>query len=145
MSDGMKLAAAICVGIGLLFGALYFFTFAFTQYSMDTAERRGEAGEKERVEADPSYRLANKDEFQEKCADIQSANEKIENYEEQIDATSDPVQKQQLMDGKFATEQQKEDLVADYNGLAENENRGAFRAEDLPAHIDSDDMEVECG
>lgn len=145
MSDGMKVAAAVCLGVGLLFGMVYFLIYATTQVSMDTAERRGEAAEKERAQADPSYRLANKDEFQEKCADIQSANEKIENYEDQIKLTKDPVQKQQLMDGKFATEQQKEDLVADYNGLAENENRGAFRANDLPAHIESDDMEVECG
>lgn len=137
---GLKIAAGICFALAIPFALIYY----FTALSTNTAEVRGNAGEKERVVADPGYRLANRDEFYEKCADIQATNEKIENWDAQAKAATDDFAKQQALDGKFAAEQQKQDLVADYNGMAENVNRGAFRQAELPPHIDPDDMEVEC-
>ena len=145
----MTLGRAGYVGmiIGLVIAAVVGIIYVTGGIMSSTADFRGEVDERERVEADGGNRVAQHNEFFELCSDIQTANEQIKNFEDRLEMGGlTDTQKRQLQDGLFATEQTKEGLVAKYNTRANNEDmQGLFRDSELPSHIDSDDMEVECG
>ena len=110
-----------------------------------TADFRGQTQEKERVNADGTYRITNYDYFYRTCNSIQAKNEKISLLEEQVRATDDENQKAGYEAGLLAEKQTKAELVAEYNAKVSQQNTaGQYRDAGLPAHIDTDDMEVSC-
>jgi hypothetical protein len=132
----MHIAAKICLGIGLVFAALYGITYAWTQFTMDTAERRGEASKQEQVEASGSYRVAQHDWFYNMCGDIAAKQDNVKLMEE-----SGYTKKEVA-----ANEAQLNVMVEQYNSKAANNyTAGQFKADELPYKIDADKDVKSCG
>lgn len=132
--------------IGVCFALIYFLIYGVTQIQMDTAERRGQAGERERVIADPDRRVALREEFYDLCSTIESQNQQIENQEALINATADEDEKQKLRAGLVGIQNTRAENIEEYNSKAANdETRGFLRSTELPAQIDEDEEEVQCG
>jgi hypothetical protein len=132
--------------VGVLFASAYFLTYAVTQFQMDTAERRGQAGESERVVADPDRRVALREEFYDLCSTIESQNRQIENQQALIDATTDEEEKAKLRAGLTGIQNTRNENIEEYNSKAANdETRGFLRSTELPAEIDPEEEEIECG
>lgn len=136
-----RILLVVGLGIGLIYGIIY----VGGKIMSDTADFRGKVNQKERVKADGDYRIANYDMFYDLCGDIEAKNRQIENTEEQLRFV-DGENKDKLQGSKFALEQQKEEMVQDYNSRsASNGTRGQYRASDLPYKIDPEDKEISCG
>lgn len=134
-----NIALVVCGVIFFSVGVMY----VTGNISMLTAPFRGKVAETERVQADPGYRMANRDFFYSTCGDIKAKNQRIELLEQQVETASGD-RKEQLQGALDAEQLSKQDLVEDYNAKAQNQNRGAFRDSALPYNIDASDMDLEC-
>ncbi len=128
-----------------LVGGLYLFLVYFTgTLSMQTADFRGDVGEKERVVADEDYRISNRDWFFTQCQAIAAKQDNIAITEQQIKTASGGY-KQQLLGAKAAEQKELNSLVQEYNARAANEQSGGqWKDDELPAEINAEE-EVTCG
>jgi hypothetical protein len=131
-----KIAVRVVLAIGLLFGALYGLTYAWTQFTMDTAERRGEASKQEQVEASGSYRVAQHDWFYNMCGDIKAKQQNVQLMKDS------GYGKQEVA----ANQAQLNEMVNDYNTKAANNyTSGQFKADELPYQVDANKEIESCG
>jgi hypothetical protein len=134
--SNMHPVAKVVLGIGLVFAALYGLTYAWTQFTMDTAERRGEASKQEQVEANGAYRVAQHDWFYNMCGDIKAKQQNVELMEDS------GYTKQEIA----ANKAQLNEMVNDYNSKAANNyTAGQFKADELPYQIDAEKEVTSCG
>lgn len=141
----MGTVAKVCVGIGLAIAAVYAAVYVGTQISMDTAERRGQAAQEERVKADGDYRLAARDEFYKLCSTVEAQQQEIELLEADAKAATGE-RKELLESGVTAKRNTMVENAEEYNAKAANEaSRGQFRDAELPRELDPLEEEVSCG
>jgi len=124
-----KIGVGICLALGLVYALIYIPGWI----ARDTADFRGGTAEKEKANADPDYRMAQKRYFQDLCSDIEAKQSNIEQLKEAG-----------YKEEALANEVELQEMVGDYNSASKDPNRGQYRAEGLPEHIDADE-EVTCG
>lgn len=127
---GMKIAAGICLALAVPFALIYY----FSAVSTNTAEVRGQAGQKERVVADEDYRVANHRYFYDLCADIQARQQNIEVLE-------DGGYKQEAA----ANRMQLNEMASEYNAASADQQRANFKEDELPYRIDPEKEVESCG
>jgi hypothetical protein len=143
--SALRILAWVTGGIGVLLSVYFVGVYVFGSAASFTAPFRGEVEKREQVEAQGEYRIAKYDYFHDLCQDIQAKNEEIALAEEQIKVSSGE-EKDKLEDSLYATRRMKIELVGDYNAeAAKDYTAGQFRDSDLPAQIDPDAKEVQCG
>lgn len=110
-----------------------------------TASFRGETETKEITEADGAFRVTSYDRFFEICSDVQAKEQKIRNAETELkkDDLSDQ-RKTVLEDSVFANENQRAELITQYNGLTSNKYRAAYKDKGLPDNLDESNHHTEC-
>jgi hypothetical protein len=127
-----KIAMVVSIAVGTVIVLIYGVTYFKAQYSKDTAGVRGQTGEREKVEADADYRIAQKQYFHDQCGAIAAKQENIETL------------KGAGMDDEAAANEIKlNEMVEDYNAASDNPNKGRYRDSSLPKHIDAG-KEVAC-
>src|SRR5699024_6135465 len=108
-----------------------------------TADFRGEKGEIEQSRADADYRINAYDQFNDKCAGIQTLESKITNLSDELEETEDEQRKSVLNTSITASKNKRAELINDYNADARKEaTRGQFKASDLPYEIDINEEET---
>jgi hypothetical protein len=135
--------AVLGVIVVVLAGA-FMWTGGFGLFSATTADFRGETEARERIHADGDYRIAIYNQFFDICASVQTAENRIEVYEQEM-ATATPERTFVLTTSISAIRAQRAESVNEYNSLAARDFTVAdFQDLDLPARLDVDDEETQC-
>lgn len=143
MSEVWKPIAAVFFVLGVVIALGYAAIYGFGTMQKDTAGFRGGVGESERVKADPDYRIAQKRYFHDLCGDIAAKQDVIEGYEQDIKIADEDGERDRLQQAISANRTELQTMAEDYNAASDDPNRGVYRAESLPEHIDPDE-EVTC-
>lgn len=132
------LFGGLAILLVLVFASMAIFGWGFL--ARGTAEFRGETGVRERVVADPDYRIASYENFYDLCASIQAKEDAAALTEAQLavpEVKADPQRKAELDEYVLALRTQRAELIRRYNADARKEDtRANFLASDLPYQID---------
>lgn len=138
---GVGVVGGIAIVIAVVFGLSLLGVWLNAQFSILTAETRGETGVREKTVADPNYRIEAYEEFYDRCAEIQTYEEQIENME----AQKGLLPKDQYAANVLALENQRSTAIEQYN--ADSRKAGTlaqFKASDLPYEIDPSQEDTTC-
>lgn len=126
--------------IAAIFGLGLLGVWLNSEFSILTAETRGETGQREQTVADPDYRIAAYDQFYNKCAAIQSLEDQLEVMQQTKGLPED-----QKAANILALTNQRNTLINQYNVDARKAGTlGQFRASDLPFSIDATTEHTTC-
>jgi hypothetical protein len=131
------LVAVIILGVG---GTVWNQFFRRT-----IAPIEGRTAQIEATQGNADFRIAAYDAFFDLCASIQAAEDVIENQEaELLTASGDRID--QINGNLVAQNNRRDTLVREYNQDVRKEaTSGQFRASGLPAYIDPDNNNTDCG
>lgn len=137
-------ASVIVLLLLVAFASMWLFGWGF--FARATADFRGETAQRERVLADPDYRIANYDWFFNQCASVQTQEGLIAQLEAELaDSATTEGRKAQLRATLTAVRANRLSLINDYNSRAAREDTAAnFRASNLPPTLDREDTETTC-
>jgi hypothetical protein len=142
---GTKWAIGAVIGIIIVaIVGLLMWTFGWGFFARSTADFRGETEARERIYADGDYRIAIYNQFFDICASVQTAEDRIEVYEQEM-ATATPERTFVLATSISAIRAQRAESINEYNSLAARDFTAAdFRDLDLPFRLDTDEEDTQC-
>lgn len=145
MKDGARIVLW-SVAVVVLIAFLYIIgAYAIGGASQITAPFRGKTAEKNLTEADGAFRVTSYGRYFDLCASVQAKEGKIRNINKQLDRDGlSEVRRQQLEDAVLANENQRTELIAQYNGLTSNKFNSAYKDKGLPYNLDEADPRTEC-
>lgn len=147
VKDGAKgtLIFVVCLtGFALVATLVIYLTGGVKQI---TASFRGETAEKERTVADGAFRVTSYEKFFDLCSAIQAKEARIRNTEAQLDRMKDtltPFDEERLNGAVLANQNQRAELITQYNALTSNKFRSAYLDAGLPTDIDETNPTTEC-
>lgn len=122
--------------------------FGVGLFQRETANFRGETAEREKVLADPNYRIANYTRFFDLCASVQNKEATIRALEAELNDPANPpsaARKAQINATITANRAQREAAINQYNASAAQEDtRANFHASNLPYRLDAKTQETTC-
>lgn len=134
---------ALLLVVVVLTSAMWIFGFGFFQ--RETADFRGETAERERVLADPDYRIANYEHFFDLCVAVQNKEAMIRSQEEELNTNPPATRVAQINANLGALRASRESLINRYNADAmKHDTRGRFQASNLPFQLNPNDEETQC-
>lgn len=126
--------------VASIFGLALLGVWLNSEFSILTAETRGETGVREKTVADPDYRIAAYEEFYDKCAAIKAVEQQIDTMQ-----ATKGLPKNQKSTNILALTNQRNTLIQQYNADSRKAGtRGQFRASDLPYQIDTTQEHTSC-
>lgn len=140
VKDGVSgLSAAVLVGIGVIVVALVVGLvgiFGFGWLSNATANFRGQVSARNQINGNGTYRIAAYDHFFNLCQQVQSDEVAINNDKDALKSTTDPQQKIVLQTGILALQNQRADLITQYNvDSTKSYTLGQFKSSNLPYRL----------
>ena len=142
MPKAIGIVVALLVVGFIVFAGLY---FAGLIFQSGTAELRGAVSLKEITIGSGEFRRSAHEHFYDKCASIQAAEQKIKNYQEEIESGVSQERREQLNAFVLGQKNTRAELVAGYNGDAQKTYTiGQFRGSNLPYYIDPNQEETPC-
>lgn len=141
MSTALKAVLGVILGIVLIIGIW----FGVTQFQRITADYRGETDQIENTEANAQFRMQAYDGFFDKCSAIQTAEDRIDALEAELETTSSDIRKEELNTAITANKANRNGLINEYNADAAKEwTVGQFKSQDLPYNINKEQENTTC-
>ncbi|GAB3117926.1 hypothetical protein GCM10027160_29230 [Streptomyces calidiresistens] len=145
LAHARRAFALSLIAIGLLVALALVLLFTTGWGQRLTADWRGETAVGERTTASASFRLATYEEFHDLCAAVQGAEGQLAALRAELDVVApDSGRADRIHSSITAVTANRVSLIADYNALARQEHRTAFRDTNLPAELDPDASETSC-
>ena len=142
-SAGTVAASAVVLIVVLIIGAMW--VFGVGMFRRETADFRGGTRATEQVHANGQYRIAAYDRFFAECSQVQALGDQAANVQAELDATTDPVRRQDLATSVTALRNQRAEAIRTYNADASRAGTvGQFRDSQLPYRIDPTSKDVTC-
>ena len=106
---------------------------------------KGEGDVRKATQGNAAYRMASYDWYFDQCNAVVAVEQKIEVQNDERKQTKDEQRRNQLTYSITALQNQRIDLINEYNANADKETtRAQFKDDSLPAHIDADQKETSC-
>ncbi len=133
----------LLLGTIIVFASMWVFGWGFFQRS--TADFRGETEAIERVQGDGDYRNAAYNAFFDRCASIQSFEDRIRILEDELTGNPTEQRRTEIQSALGAIKAQRAEEVRSYNAdAAKDFTAGQFRDADLPHEIDIEGNDTTC-
>ena len=124
---------------GLLIASMS--VFGWGLWSNATANFRGQVSARNQINGNGAYRIAAYNHFYDLCQQVQSKELSLHNLEQELATTTDPQRKLVLEASVDALRNSLADDITQYNADSrKTATAGQFRASDLPARIDPNDI-----
>lgn len=125
-------------------GVILAIFFATHYFQRGTADFRGETSELEQLKADPAHRISARQYFFDTCTQVQGFEDTIRALRTELEGDPSESREEQINGAITANQAQRDNLIRDYNGHAQNFTFQQFRSADLPERLEVDAESTKC-